>query len=42
MGQVDTMVQEFLMVTQVLIGLSDWFKAYIAYVVVAAEEKTEH
>jgi len=34
-GQFDTMGQELPMVTQVLIGLSDWFKAYIAYVVVA-------
>ena len=33
-GQFDTMGQELPMVTQVLIGLSDWFKAYIAYVVV--------
>jgi len=34
-GQFDTMGQELPMVTQILIGLSDWFKAYIAYVVVA-------
>ena len=34
-GQFDTMGQELPMVTQILIGLSDWFKAYIAHVVVA-------
>lgn len=33
-GQFDTMGQELPMVTQILIGLSDWFKAYIAHVVV--------
>lgn len=34
-GQFDTMGQELPMVTQVLIGLSDWFKAYIIYVIIA-------
>lgn len=34
-GQFDTMGQELPGVTQVLIGLSEWFKSYILYVIIA-------